>query len=92
MPNGKKLDTYWKAMLLTKQSFSVCAPPPPPPVRYALPVTEHFTLHSKLLCENMARTSSGRHNGGGTKLGGGGGGAQRKRYLGMPLQDTVELC
>ena len=39
--------------------FSVCAPPPPPPPppQYVMlpPVTEHVPLHSKSLCENMAR-------------------------------------
>ena len=30
-----------------------------PPVRYAPPVTEHVSLHSKSLCKNIARASGG---------------------------------
>ena len=30
---------------------------PPPPVRYATPVTDHVSLHSKALRKNMGRAS-----------------------------------
>ena len=33
-----------------------------PPVRYAPPVTEQVSLHSKSLCKNTARASGGANN------------------------------
>ena len=36
--------------------------PPPPPVRYAPPVTEHVSLHSKSLSKNIARESGVANN------------------------------